>query len=158
NKRLNAHLYMESKIKYVHNEPIILKNENGYLYAHGRYSTKILKQELPEWYIYCYIYHRYGYISAKGVKELRYVPNYVFDNHLYKDDVLYISYSGKINCQPGAPFNLYTGYDEFLSGPCSVSFTEAVGRYSGYDVSAILAEMDAKKQWYEERNPVDDSK
>lgn len=152
-KKPNAHLYMESKIKYVHHEPIILKNENGYLYANGRYPTKILKQELPDWYICCYIYHRYGYISAKGVKELRYVPNYVFDNHLYKDDVLYVSYSGKIDRQLGTPFDLYTGYDEFLCGPCIVSFTEAVGRYSSYNVLEILAEMTAKKQWYEERNP-----
>lgn len=37
------------------------------------------------------MYKRRGFMSAKGVKYLFHKPNYVF-NHLYKDDVLFISY------------------------------------------------------------------
>ncbi|SHH56840.1 hypothetical protein SAMN02745823_00319 [Sporobacter termitidis DSM 10068] len=152
NKKLNAHVYMETKTKFIDHKLTVLQNENGYLYANGIYPTKILKQDLPDWYIRCYIYHQYGYISAKGVKQLLYAPNYAFDNHLYKDDCLYVSYNGKIERQSGTDLSIYSGYDEYLYGPCIVSFTQAVGRYSGYDISDILASMAAKKQWYEERN------
>lgn len=155
-KRLNAYVYMETKINYIRNDLTIFRDENGYLYANGVYPTKILMQDLPEWYIHCSLYHQYGYISAKDVKELLYVPNYLFDNHLYKDDLLYISYNAKIERQPEADIPLYTGYDESLYGSCIVPFTEAVGRYAGYDVSDILTAMAAKRQWYEEKNSLGD--
>ena len=94
--RIRSNLYMESKIVFVNRELTVKSDPNGYLYACGRYPTKILPEDLPEWFVYGYMYKRHGYISAKGVKHLCYTPNYFVDNHLHKYDTLYISYDKEI--------------------------------------------------------------
>jgi len=109
---------------------------------------------LPEWYVYGYLYKRHGYLSAKGVKHLIYVPNYFVENHLHKYDMLYISYKNKIE-----PYNTdhgsiwYKGYDDAVSSRLIVDFAKAAGKYSGYDVSDILKEIERKRAWYYKKNP-----
>ena len=80
-KRIRSTLYMESKIKWIKHELSMEHDPDGFLFASGKYRTKILPQDLPEWLIRGYLYKRFGYISANGVKHLLYVPNYTFDNH-----------------------------------------------------------------------------
>ena len=154
-KRINSMLYMESKIKFIRNEgSIAISDSCGFLFAQGRYPTKILPSDLPEWYIHGYMYKRHGYISTKGVKHLLYIPNYVFTNHLHKDDILFVSYNTTIE-----PFitefgsKWYKNYDELLSGHLLVDFVEAVGKYSDYDISDIQNEIIRKREFYYEKNP-----
>ena len=132
------------------------RNPDGYLYAYGHYRTKIFPSELPEWYVYGYMYKTHGYMSAKGVKYLVYDPNYTVDNHLYKYDKLFISYDEPIT--PTVSKNGYEwfdGYKYVLDGPTMVDFINAAEKYSDYDVSEIRKELEKKKAWYYERNPKD---
>jgi len=157
-KRIRANLYMESKIVFKRKEwrHIVISDPEGYLFAHGRYLTKILPTDLPEWYVYGYLYKRHGYISSKGVKHLLYVPNYTFDNHLHKDDTLFVSYSEKIEPYKTEYGSIwYKGYDEVFGGHLIMEFTKAAEKHSGYDVSDILKEIQRKRAWYYERNPQD---
>ena len=79
-KRAKAPLYMRSPIGRRFQEPN--PDLEGHLLAYGRYRTKIFPEDLPEWYVEGYMYKRHGFMSAKGVRQLFYRPNYVF-NHLY---------------------------------------------------------------------------
>jgi hypothetical protein len=100
------------------------------------------------------MYKRHGYISAKGVKYLLYKPNYIFDNHLHKDDSLFISYNNQIKpIEYDDGFDWYEGYDEVLSGSMIVDFVKAASKYSDYDVREIQAEIARKRVFYYERNP-----
>ena len=152
--RIRSNLYMERKIKYINHELTVVSDPNGYLYADGIYPTKILPEDLPEWYVYGYMYKLHGYISAKGVKHLLYVPNYIFDNHLHKYDSLFISYN-----EPIEPYEYdrghhwYKGYDQVVSSSVLRDFVEAAGKYSGYDISEIQKEIARKTEFFYERNP-----
>jgi len=155
-KLINAMLYMESKIVHKNGEGLYaVSDPNGYLFSCGRYPTKILPADLPEWYIYGYLYKRHGYLSAKGVRHLLYKPNYVFDNHLHKYDTLYISYEKEIE-----PYEtehdsvLYKGYDDAIGGSLIPKFVEAAGKYSGYDIENIQKEIAQKQAFYYERIPI----
>lgn len=153
-KSIRSTLYMESKVKWIKHELYAERDPDGFLFAGGRYRTKILPEDLPEWFIRGYLYKRYGYISAKGVKHLLYAPNYAFDNHLYKDDLLFISYDLKIEpLQNKDGFPWYQGYKHIISGPLIAEFTEAAQKYSEYDVGEIRKELARKRAWYYERNP-----
>jgi len=145
---------MESRIKWKRHEGFFtIKDPQGYLFSGGRYPTKILPQDLPEWFIYGYLYKRHGYISAKGVKHLVYRPNYAFDNHLHKDDFLYISYDTEI-----VPYKTelnstgYKGYKHLVYGYMICEFVDAAEKFSDYDVQEIRREIEKKRAWYEERN------
>ena len=147
--RLTATLYMESPLSkhFFDGEP----SPNGYLYSYGKYPTKILPSVLPPWYVRGYMYKRQGYMSAKGVKHLLYVPNYTF-NHLFKDDSLFISYDEAIEptVSTDSGFRWYSGYKHVLSGSLIVDFVEAAAEYSDYDITEIMKEIEKKKAWYEE--------
>jgi len=155
-KKINATLYMKSKIVFVKRELTVKSDPNGYLYAYGKYPTKILPEDLPEWFIYGYMYKRHGYISAKGVKHLCYIPNYFVDNHLHKYDTLYISYDKEIEPYKTEHGSIwYKGYDNAVGSHLIVEFVRAVGKYSDYDVSDIIKEIEKKREWYYEKNPND---
>lgn len=133
------------------------RDPNNYLFAQGRYRTKITEEDLPPHYIHGYIGGgRHGWQSAKGVKYLVYSPSYFADNHLHKYDLLYISYSEPIEeYEDKWKFTSYEGYDWTIHGNFIIDFVEAVGKYSDYDVSEIQAELKRKREWYDERNPKD---
>ena len=149
-----AKLYMCDKIKHVKKELMIEKLPHGYLYADGRFPTKILPEDLPEWYVFGYMYKRHGYLSAKGVKHLLYKPNYWVDNHCHKYDTLYISYD-----KPIEPYEVehgstwYKGYDHAIGGNLIYDFVKAAGKFSSCDVSDMLREIEKKRAWYYENNP-----
>lgn len=158
NKRIHSTLYMESKIKITKGKLTVEYDPAGCLFAAGKYRTKILPEDLPEWFLQGYLYKRYGYISAKSVRHLLYLPNYAFDNHLYKDDILLISYDTEI--EPTAAkngFHWYQGYKHAISGPFIVEFIAAAEIFSGgCDVTEIRSELARKHDWYYERNPKQD--
>jgi len=151
NKKIKSNLYLNSKIS--RNPLRAVPDQQGYLFSDGRYLTKILPDDLPEWFVYGYLYKRYGYISAKDVKQLVYTPNYTFDNHLHKYDNLYISYGAEIKpYQSELGSTWYRGYDYVIDGSLMVSFIEAVKKYSDCDVTYIQREVERKRVWYYEKN------
>lgn len=149
-KRAKATLYMMSPIsrRYREGNP----DPEGHLLSHGRYRTKLYPPDLPEWYVYGYMYKRHGFMSAKGVKHMVYEPCYS-SNHLYKDDVLFISYDKEIvPVTDEHGFSWHHGYDLILSGPILPEFVDAAEKYSNYNVDALREELAKKKEWYYEQN------
>ena len=151
-KQLRSKLYMETRVRFDNHEFRVDRDPNGYLFSKGRYPTKIMADDLPEWYLYGYMYKHYGYISAQGVKHLVYVPDYTATNHLHKYDTLFISYGKTIVPADNNEFPYNTGYDYVLNGHLIVDFLAAAATYSDYDISSIAAEVEKKKQWYKENN------
>ena len=148
-KRIVSTLYMESRI--LHNPLREEKDPDGHLFADGRYRTKIFASDLPEFFVYGYLYKRHGFISAASVKHLLYVSNYIF-NHRHKYDSLYISYDEPI--RPVAVdhgVTLYDGCKHAVGGPLILDFVNAAAKYSGYDVADILKEIQRKSDWYDEK-------
>ena len=153
-KNIKATLYLESKVLLKRDGLMIEHDPQGYLFSMGKYRTKILPEDLPEWYVYGYIYKRHGYISAKGVKHLLYIPNYIFKNHLHKYDTLYISYDTEITLRQSSEVNCtwYDGYKHAIGGYLIAEFADAAKKHSGYDVREIQQEIKKKQIWYSERN------
>ena len=121
---------------------------DGTLLSQGKYRTKIYTSDLPPWFVYGYLYGRFGFISARDVRDLYYRPNYV-TNHCFKDDVLFISFQGKIAEEDSTDgFRWFSGYDYALSGDIIESFVRSVKQYSSIDVSEIVEALEQKKEWY----------
>lgn len=135
-------MYMIEKIRYdrVEKRHRYVRDPEGYLFADGIYSTRIRAEDLPDWYVYGRYYKCFGYISAKDVKHMVYVPNKTF-NHMFKDDMLYISYQEEISEVPNQSFQRYQGYDFYICGSTIVDFLMEAERYSGYDISTIKEQM-----------------
>ena len=95
-KKINSKWYSIEKIKYEKHQYHYIKDPNGYLYVDSQYNTKITADDLPDWFVYGRFYKRFGYLSAKGVVDLYYIPN-MWNNHMFKDDELVISYEEKID-------------------------------------------------------------
>ena len=135
---------------------VSVHDPDDYLFSQGRYRTKILESDLPEWYVKGYFGGgRHGWLSAKDVKYLLYEPNYHVKNHCYKYDNLYISYSAPIIYEDvdGQRSMFPEGYDYVISRNFIVDFVEAVEKYSDVEVSQILSELHIKREWFNEHNP-----
>lgn len=146
-KKFNANYYSKKSIKFINHELTVVSN-GDYLYSNGIYPTKIKEEDLPEWYFkYCYYYSRF--ISAKGVKYMVLKCNYVFTNHLHKDDILYISYNNKIEEYQNDYGKTYRNYDVILSGNWIIDYIQMVKKYSNYDITELEQELERKRAWYE---------
>lgn len=147
--RIVSTLYVESRIR--HNPLRAETDPDGHLFSDGQYKTKIYASDLPEHFVYGYLYKRHGFISAAGVKHMLYVPDYTF-NHRLKYDTLYISYDEPIRLDTGDHgLKLYEGYKHAVSGPLILDFVDAAEKYSAYDVSEIRSEIKRKSDWYDEK-------
>ena len=94
-KRLNSFLYTKGKYDRSYRRPV--DTDAKYLYSKGRYKTKIAKEDLPEDYIEFnsrVIQYITGYLKTSGVVDIDYT--YFLENHIFKDDYLYISYKEKL--------------------------------------------------------------
>lgn len=153
NKRIKANLYTEEKMNRNNNRLSTAQQQHNYLFSHGRYHTKITANDLPVWFVKGLYYRHPGYLSAKGVVSLLYQPNYVF-NHMFKDDFLYISYDKPIIPVPRKQSVLQCkGFDEYIYGWEIVNFINAAQKYSDYDITDILAEIEKKRQWFQKTYP-----
>ena len=148
-KRIASTLYTESRV--LHNPLRTEKDPDGHLFADGRYRTKIYASDLPDHFVYGYLYKQHGFISASGVRHMLYVPNYTY-NHRHKYDTLYISYEDPIRAITGDHgLTLYDGSKHTVDGSLIIDFVDAAERYSGYDISEIRREIRRKSDWYDER-------
>jgi hypothetical protein len=141
-KNVSAHYYLKQKFSGRGRNRTLVEDPDGYLFAQGIYHTKILPSDLPEWFVFGRLYHSHGYISAKGVQDMIYLPCYLFPDHLFKDDALLISYQGKIqNKDASKSVSDYSAYDCILSGPIIPEFVEATAAHSEFDVTDIRNEV-----------------
>lgn len=160
NKRLSSNLYTYTK--WDRNKGLLGYKElpDGRLYSNLKYPTKLTKEDMPDWYMPGRFYKHHGFINSKGVVDIVYVPNYIF-NHFHKDDILYISYKDKIQATPiknywGLDDIEYTGYDECFGGGQLVTFIQYVMKYSqDVDVKPIISEIYRKSHWMIKTFPAD---
>jgi len=152
--RFKNNLYTAEDIKLVDGHLQYVSNEDGTLFS-GRYKTKIKPEDLPEWYLYGRYYRRFGYMSAKGITDMLYLPNLVF-NHFLKDDCLLVSYGGKIvEDKPEERYRLdrYSGYDELVWGNEIIDILRGARKYSGIDIKPFIEEVRKKKEWLQQAHP-----
>ena len=125
-------------------------NEEGFLYAQGRYPTKIKPEDLPSWFIRGIFQDETVYISAKGVKHLVFMPVY----NLAKDDLLYISYDKPIVPDTSSPSGKrLNGYAHIIFGELVIDYLKGVARYSRLDIRPIMKQIAEKQEWmWEQKN------
>ena len=140
-KRLGSTMYHQTRIGSKH-----ASNKEGYLFAQGRYPTKIKAEDLPEWYIGGKLQEQYVYISAQGVKHLVFMPVYNVSHD--KDDLLYISYDKPIVPDIASPSGKWlTGYNHILYGDLVMEYLQGVAKYSRYDIQPIVRQIADKQKW-----------
>lgn len=153
-KRFHSNLYTVQKIVCADLQHVYVENEDGYLFSQAIYPTKIKAEDLPEWYMYGRYYKCFGYLSAKGVVDMKYVPSR-YSNHFLKDDFLFISYNSMISENPEANsvIDMYTSYDERINGNEILDFLKAAKRHSEYDISGIVQQIQDKADWLPQMFP-----
>lgn len=116
--------------------------------ARGRIS-KYTSNDLPPWYVAGRYYKQFGYMSAKGVKEIEYLPS-CWTEHFLKDDCLLVSYRDKITQDPNKGTGVFSflGYDERIWGSTILYFLRALKEYSPSVDSLSVIEQIKKKQAY----------
>lgn len=146
-KRIASHFYTD-RIR-------LFSPASDTLYAKGQYRTKLTKDDLPEYFYCAHWYGKLAYLDTKHVKQLVFRPCYSFDDHLYKDDSLYISYSEEIReyASDNGHFRYMLGYDFLLWGWEIVKFVYAVSQNSDYDTMPVRKQICDKHDWFAERNP-----
>lgn len=151
-KRITSPFYTETKIG-IKNWLKNTRSSEGYLYSKGEYKTKITADDIPEHYIYGWVFKVQGYISALGIKDIVYYPNYHI-NHLHKDDHLYISYDKPISSKMDEHGHLWHhDYDAVLWGHMIIDFIRAVRKYQSYDIEPIADEVKRKEAFFREKYP-----
>lgn len=155
-KRFNSKLYLPSSFRLVREKgkyPHWKTDPDGYLWAEGRYRTKILPSDLPDWYVKGYLYKRHGFLSAKGVVDIIYEPNYYIENHWHKYDSLYVSYTRKMKRVPERwGFTRCEDYDYVMDAGIAYDFLKKVKKYSpDFDTTEIERELHLKTCWFNMR-------
>ncbi len=147
--RFRSNLYFIEKYVFCDHQHYRVRSDDGTLFS-GAFRTKILPQDLPDWYVFGRYYKRFGYMSTKGITDMLYVPS-KHSNHYLKDDCLYISYGGKIDAvelpEKGAFYERYKGYDHTVWGSEIIGILKGAQIYSDYDISSFIQQLKVKKDW-----------
>lgn len=127
---------------------------DGSLYYYGlnrNYPTKIKPEDLPESFMKYWDGNSQHYLETAGVVDILYQP--VINNHVFRDDSLYISYTNKINY-----YNKNDDRDERFTNWLKVKnemeyeriwvwdgeiieFLLMAEKYSGYNIEPIKEQM-----------------
>lgn len=146
-KRVRGHLYFLQDLKRVCGVYRYVGTDDGTLFSVSYGRTKLYASELPEWFVYGRFYKRFGYLSTKGIKALRYVPNW-HSNHFLKDDRLQISYD-KNESELGD----YWEDTTWVWGSEILDVLKGAQIYSNYDIAPIICQLKEKIKWLRETHP-----
>ena len=130
-----------------------LDTDNPLLYSQGRYRTKIQVKDLPEYYCPIHsrsIWYMQGFLKTAGVTDIAYT--YCKENHLFKDDYIYLCYDGKLVKSAGR----WNDYDNGLaiSGNDIVPIVLFVEKYSpNVDTSEVRRLIAEKVKWLHDNEP-----
>lgn len=153
----NSKWYTLVKYKYNHTTHTydIIHGKDETLFAKGIYPTKVKLEDLPESYIRLWDRRRDMFLDAANITDIVYKPNWFSDNHLYRDDTIYIKYNGKLEAKKdNFGFESYwESADQWVSGKQINAFVSAVQKYSHIDVAQIQQNLQEKKVWYVRNNP-----
>ena len=144
-KRIRKALYSEQKIGRKNNRFQYIEDPDGYLFSDMIYPTKIKAEDLPECFVYGRYYKCWGYLSAKGVIDLKYVPN-LWSNHFLKDDSLLVSYHEMIEqiSYSKMLWERYKGYEIIVCGDKILLFLKYAKKYSNIDIAEIIQQIQEK--------------
>ena len=149
--RFKSNLYTVERRVWKNRELRLIHNEDFTLFS-GHHKTKIVEEDLPEWYVFGRYYKMWGFLSTKGITDLRYIPN-LWINHFLKDDCLLISYGGKIEERPDSiDFDKYSGVDERVWGNEILDVLKGAEKFSGYDIAPIVEQISEKKRIFIENH------
>lgn len=136
-----------------------IDTENKFLYSKGRYPTKIKVEDLPKDYTEVRsrtIWYMTGFVKTSGVKDLYYT--YIKENHLIKDDYLYISYDKKIEkVKDKYGYDEIRNYDFIICGSDNIDVLFAIEENSDIETTKIRNKIKEKFEWWKE-NEKDDYK
>jgi hypothetical protein len=156
-EKLNSNWYTKGKLDRKTRRPT--DQENEFLYSRGMYLTKIKEEDLPSDYIKFKsrsIWYMTGYLKTSGVKDLYYT--YIKENHLFKDDFLYISYDKKIEkIKDEYGYEEIRYFDFFICGNDIIDVLFAIEKNSNIDTTKIRNKIEEKFEWWK-KNEVDDYK
>ncbi len=152
-KRIHANVYTHGKFGKHWRE--IVDTDNPFLYSGGIYPTKITEADLPEDYIDIHsrvLWYMKGHLKTSGIVDMGYT--YCKENHLFKDDFVYISYHDKLETETnGWRFIKYTNYDICVCGNDIVDIVLAAEKYSGFDTSEVRKKIEEKRIWLRDNEP-----
>lgn len=153
--KTNANWYSKGKFDRKTWRPTDEKNE--FLYSMGRYPTKIKEEDLSKDYIKFRsrtIWYMTGFVKTSGVKDLYYT--YLKENHLFKDDYLYISYDKKIEVIKGKYGNdEVRNFDFIISGVDALKVLFAIEKDSDIDTTIVRKKIQDKFEWWKENEKED---
>ena len=150
--RFKSNLYTVERRVWKNHELHLIRNEDFTLFS-GHHKTKIVEEDLPEWYVFGRYYKMWGFLSTKVITDLRYIPN-LWINHFLRDDCLLISYGGKIEEHPDSiDFDKYSGVDERVWGNEILDVLKGAEKFSGYDIAPIVEQIREKKRILIENHP-----
>ena len=138
-KRINSVIYTKGKFGKGWRETC--DTDNPFLYSHGRYPTKITVEDLPE-----------DYLKTSGIVDMKYT--WMKENHLFKDDYIYISYKEPLQAEKNSWGHIkYTNYDVCVCGNDIVDIVLAAEKYSGFDTTEVRTEIEKKRVWLRDNEP-----
>lgn len=153
-RKLNSNLYTKGKIDRNTWRPTDEKNE--LLYSMKWYPTKIKEEDLPEEYTKFKsktIWYMTGYLKTSGIVDIDY--EYTKNNHLFKDDYLYISYDKKIEIVKGKYGNdEVRNFDFMICGVDLIKVLFAIEKNSNIDTTEVREKIKEKFEWWK-KNEVD---
>lgn len=98
------------------------------------------------------IWYMYGYLKTSGIVDMKYT--WMKENHLFKDDYIYISYKEPLQAEVNSwGFIKYTNYDVCVCGNDIVDIVLAAEKYSGFDTTEVRAEIEKKRVWLRDNEP-----
>ena len=152
-KRIVAAVYTQGKFGKKWRET--LDTDNPCLYSGGRYPTRITAEDLPEYYLPIHsrvIWYMNGYLKMTGIVDMGY--SWVKENHLFKDDYIYISYKELLREETDSwGFNRYVNYDVRVCGNDIVDTVLTAEKYSGFDTTEVRKKIEEKRVWLRDHEP-----
>ncbi len=152
-KRVTADFYTKGKFGKGYRQTEC--QDNPFLYSLGQYPTKITEEDLPDYYIpiHCRtIWYMQGFLKTSGIADMDYT--YFKENHLFKDDYIYISYSEKLKWEQNSRgFRNCVNYDVCIDGNDIIEIVLAAEKYSGFDTSEVRKKIEEKRIWLRDNEP-----
>lgn len=149
-KRLNSFLYTKGKFGKGYRQTADINTE--YLYSKAMYKTKIKKEDLPDDYIEFRsgtIRYMTGYLKTSGVVDIDYT--YFLENHIFKDDYLYISYKEKLKKEKTSYGREHiVNYDICICDNDIIPILLAIEKNSNINIDKVKEKIYYKVSWYKE--------
>ena len=155
-KKINAFIYTKGHFGKRIRET--LDTNNHYLYSGGIHPTKIKESDLPEYYCKIHsraIWYMEGFVRTADVKYIDY--SFVDENHLFKDDYIYISYNKPIRTVTNYyGYTDYFDYDVCICGSDIIPILFFIEKYSPKVKTSYVREKIVQKfHLYRDHYPED---